>query len=110
MTRSTVHTILRAMLGGALIYCTVDQATDLSTYYTLKSLAMDVALSNDELKRQLGAESFTTSPWYDSSIRFTHKHHIATAVFSLHGKQASTDVEIKVLEGVLVDTASHPPT
>lgn len=96
-----LHTILRAMLGGAMLYCTIDQASDLTTYFTLKNMAMRVAMDNDELRRQLGVEAdaslLTTSPWYDSSIRFTHQHHIATAVFSLHGKVTSTDVEIKVL-------------
>lgn len=95
-----MHTIAKALLGGAFLYCTVDQASDLSTYYMLKSMAMQVAMDNDELKRQLGVDqpdaSLSTSAWYDSSIRFTHQHHIATAIFSLHGNITSTDVEIKV--------------
>lgn len=107
---SILHTLTKACLGGALLYSVVDQASDLSTFFIVKQLALDVAQRNEELRDQLGIDDagMHTSPWYDSSIRFSHDAHIATAIFTLHGSRKSTDIQVQVVDGWLGVSASHP--
>ncbi len=95
---SLLHTLTRACLGGALVYSVVDQASDLSTFFIVKQLAIQIAQRNQQLRDQLGTEdaALHTSPWYDSSIRFSHDGHICNAVFALHGSKMSTDIQVQV--------------
>lgn len=62
---------------------------------SLVSQGLDLAQKNSQLCELLG-EPLTTGPWYNASLAFSHKAHIANCKFRVDGTKCSSDVIVRV--------------
>jgi hypothetical protein len=96
--RAYFRSALGGFVLGVTLYAGSDVANDLLTYRLLRSAARQLADEDQELLRQIGSP-LGFGPWYNSSIGFTHRGHIAHCTFQLAGSKQITDVNVKGIRG-----------
>ncbi|GAX72621.1 hypothetical protein CEUSTIGMA_g77.t1 [Chlamydomonas eustigma] len=93
-SRTLFHTALAGCIGGVAMYVAADVGGDYTTYVILRNVAMQLAESNEGLKKQIG-HPFSLGPWYNARIGFSAGRNIAQCSFQLLGQDQITDLTVR---------------
>jgi hypothetical protein len=85
---------LGGLASGVFLYFVADTLNDFYIYKQLHSKAIHLAEKDDGLLDLVGTP-FKSGAWYNATLGFSHRDHVAHCSFQLTGSKRTTDIVVQ---------------
>lgn len=89
--RVLVRPTVTGVALGCIMYLAADTASDIYTFCVVRRKALERVRNSTEVAGLVG-EPYKACPWYDGTLFFSHRDHVAHVSFQLIGSARTTDV------------------